>query len=129
MPHYPVTPTWVPTLRLALGSVAWERVLAACGGKELVLETPQDLLPFAPLDPLERNAPYFQFQYEGFFYAACRDLGLDLRPGALYLGLVANPPLVRARLAMPGPIVYLALENLDSATLTPLVAALNALLP
>ena len=127
MVQHSVTPTWVPTLRLSLGSAAWARVVEACGGAALILETPQDLFPFAPLDPLERNAPYFQFQYEGFFYAACRDFNLDLRPGSLYLGLVAQPPLVRAHLAGPGPITYLALPDLSEARLTPLVDALNAI--
>ena len=123
----PATPTWQPKLFLSLGSAAWQQVLAAAGGPETVLDTPADLFPTAPLSPFVPGD--YVFQYEGDFYSAVRRFGLDLRPGALYLGIVAAPPLVRIRLAGPGPICYLSLPDLLESTVAPLVAALNLLVP
>lgn len=123
-----VTPTWVPSLRLSLNHASWERVVAAAGGEQTILQTPADLFPSAPLSPF-LDGPYVLFQYEGDFLAAVQSFDLDLRPGALYLGIVATPPLVRCRLAEPGPITYLALDDLSYETVAPLVAALNALVP
>ena len=121
-----VTPTWVPSLRLSLNHASWERVVAAAGGEQTILQTPADLFPAAPLNPFE-DGPYVLFQYEGLFYSACASFNLDLRPGAVYLGILAG--LVKIRLAEPGPIVYFALDDLAEATLAPLVAAMNALVP
>jgi hypothetical protein len=121
-----VTPTWVPSLRLSLNDASWQSVVAAAGGDQCILQTPADLFPAAPLNPFD-GGPYATFQYEGDFLAAVASFDLDLRPGALYLGIIASPPLVRVRLAQPGPITYLALPDLTEATVAPLVAALNAL--
>ena len=123
----PATPTWVPSLRLSLDDASWQRVVDACGGDAAILWTPADLFPSAPLDPFAPGAQSFLFQYEGDFYAACRSFGLDLRPGALYLGITTSA--VRARLAGPGPITYLSLPDLSQSRLTALVATLNAIVP
>jgi hypothetical protein len=122
-------PTYVPTLRLNLDDASWQRVVDASGGERVLLQSSGDLLPEAPIDPYQPALGYSKWQYEGDFYRACRDQGLKLKPGALYLAVVHSPPLVRIRLAMPGPVTYLGLPDLLNATIAPLVAAANALVP
>jgi hypothetical protein len=122
------TPGWAPVLMNSLGASAQTRVIAACGGLGDVLTSPWTLVEGpAPLDPNRPGLGYSLFWYEGDFYAALRANSLALRPGALYLGLLAGA--VRARLVDPGKVIWLALLDLKPATLAPLVAALNALVP
>lgn len=123
------TPTYVPTLRLSLGQSAWARVVVASGGEQALLQSSAFLEPLAPADPEVPGAPLYRWWYEGDVYAACRAQGTPFRPGALYLAVVRDPPLVRVRLIAPGPCAYLALPDLEPGTLGPLVAAANALVP
>ena len=122
-----LAPTYVATLRLSLDQAAWARVVAASGGLRTLLQSQSFLFPMAPADPDIRDAPLYRWQYEGEIYLAMRKQGLVFRPGALYLGLVASPPLARVRLVDPGQYAFLNLPDLTNATLAPFVAACNLL--
>lgn len=138
---FPPAPTWVPTLRLQLDDASFQRIVAVAGSTPPnaptqgafgngfpCLSSPISLIPGpAPLNQYTPGSPYVLWQYEGDFYQACKNFQIDLRPGALYLGIVLQPtPLVYVQIVESG-IVYLALPDLSYGTVSALAAACNAL--
>ena len=138
---FPPAPTWVPSLRLQLDDASFQKIVAVAGstppngptqgafGNQIPsLSSPISLMPYAPLNQFIPDSPLVAWQYEGDFYQALRNFDIDIRPGALYLGIINDPPVVMVQLVQPGPMVYLALPDLTYGTVSAIAAACNALL-
>lgn len=110
-----------------LSMAAQAELLAACGG---VVYEDRTMFYGAPSTPgMARGSTPTFWKREDAFLNACWLLGLNLIgfPQALYVG-VKNGAVV-GRLVAPGPVLFLALNDLSDQTVTDLLLAIRALLP